>query len=306
MVLLVLNKFDDVILIVFVLLIIPVLLIYICPVLIFDEFNVVKILVPDTSKNPADIFVEIKLLLDKLFVVTFVVSKFDIVALDDLILLEVKLLVLIEVAITFEVVIFAFKILVIRKFDAVILLTNKFELVTLLRTVDVFTIKLFDVIDKTDTFVELIFTDAIEDDTMDGDVTDDKIFKFDKTAEEPVKFVKIKFEVVVFVDNIFGVTIKEDADILVVIKLFVFMLLLISVVVDIFEVNKFVLVTLDDIILFEVILFDIILFDVILVDTSFTVRILEQVMFVTVEFEKVAEPKLEDPLIVTFPTVISP
>ena len=89
-------------------------------------------------------------------------------------------------------------------------------------------------------------------------------------------------------------------------KLFVFMILLISVVVDIFEVNKFVLVTEDDIILFEVILFDIILFDVILVDISFTVRILEAVIFVTVEFEKVAEPKLDEPLMVTFPTVISP
>jgi hypothetical protein len=88
------------------LLIIPILLIYICPVLIFDDCIVVKILVPDTLKNPVDIFVEIKLLLAKLFVVTFVVSKFDIVALVDLTLLEVKLIVLIEVDTRFEVVVF--------------------------------------------------------------------------------------------------------------------------------------------------------------------------------------------------------
>jgi hypothetical protein len=246
------------------------------------------------------------LLLDKLLVVTFVTNKFDIVALDDLILLEVKLIELIEVAIRFEVVVFVLEILVIREFDDVMLLTNKFELVTLLRIVDVFTIKLLEVIDDTDIFVELIFTDAIEDDMMDGEVIDDKIFKFDKMAEEPVKFVKTKFEVVVFIDNMFGVTIKEDADILVVIKLFVFMLLLISVIVDIFEVNKLVLVIDVDIKLFEVTLFDIIFDDVILVEVSFTVKILEEVMFMNVEFENVAEPKLEDPLIVTFPTVISP
>lgn len=127
MVLFIFLKFDDVRLVVLVLLKSDRLLTYSCPELIYDELSEVAIAIPERCKF-VDVMLEaIKLLVYTLLTVAPLPMRFDNVMFEALMLFEVKLVFVIDDAIRFVVVMFVFMMFVLFKFELVMFVIKEFD-----------------------------------------------------------------------------------------------------------------------------------------------------------------------------------